>query len=227
MKTLPQCGHDQWVECYCNPLCHICQEPCRRKLDCGHPCTNKCGMRCTLNCEVEVEKILHCKHAAVLQCNKSIDDVMCQVEVEKVFPDCGHSIVLPCSMLISKAFCQEMVQRTLRCGHITSMKCSKKVENFKCKTQIKEILKCGHVFEGACNKKGEKCNVPSIKQFSGCKHKMELPCCEELPAQCIERCTITLMCGHPCNGNCSECYQGRMHKPCAYQMSPLPCGHPT
>ena len=227
LKTLPQCGHDQWVECYRNPLDHICQEPCGRKLDCGHPCTDKCGMQCTLNCEVEVEKILHCKHAAVLQCNESIDDVMCQVEVKKFFPDCGHSVVLPCSMPISEVFCQEKVHRTLRCGHIASMKCSKRAEDFKCKMQIKETLKCGHVFEGVCNKKGEKCYVPSVKQFSGCKHKKKLPCCQDLPVQCIERCTVTLMCGHQCSGNCTECYQGRMHKPCAYQMSPLPCGHPT
>ena len=126
LKTLPQCGHKQWVECYRNPLNHICQEPCGRKLKCGHPCTNKCGIRCTFKCEVEVEKILHCKHPLVLQCSESIDGVKCQVEVKKIFPNCGHSVILPCSSPITEAYCKETVHRTLLCGHETFMKCAKK-----------------------------------------------------------------------------------------------------
>ena len=227
LKTLPQCGHEQWVECYRNPCYHICQEPCGRKLKCGHPCTNKCGIRCTFKCEVKVEKILCCKHPVVLQCSEFIDGVICQVEVKKTFPSCGHSVILPCSRSITEAYCQETVHRTLPCGHGTFMKCAKRVEDFKCKTNIKVILKCGHVFEGPCNKKDEKCNKLSVKQFAGCSHKMKLPCSEDLPGQCIEKCGVTLMCGHQCSGNCSDCYQGRMHKPCAYQMPPLLCGHPT
>ena len=227
LKTLPQCGHDQWVKCYRNPIYHICQESCDRKLSCGHPCTKLCGMRCTSKCKVEVEKILHCKHPVVLQCSESIDNVICQIEVEKIFPVCKHSVVLPCSVPISEVNCQVKVHRTLLCGHKIFMKCSIKIEDFKCNSQIKISLNCGHVFEGLCCKKDEKCKVLSVKKFPGCGHKIKLPCCEDLPAQCVEKCNATLLCGHPCSGNCSECYQGRMHKPCGYQMSPLPCGHPS
>ena len=227
LKNLPQCGHDQWVQCYRNPIYHTCQEPCNRKLSCGHPCTNKCGMRCTTKCEVEVPKILHCKHTVVLLCSESIDNVMCQIEIEKTFPVCGHSIVLPCCLPISEENCQVKVHRTLPCGHKTFMKCSIQIKDFKCNSKIKISLNCGHVFEGLCYKKDEKCKVLSVKKFPGCGHQIKLPCHEDIPAQCAEKCNATLLCGHQCSGNCSECHQGRLHKPCAYHMSPLPCGHPS
>ena len=44
---------------------------------------------------------------------------------------------------------------------------------------------------------------------------------------CNVKCTTKLLCGHQCTGTCSECYEGRMHKSCPFQMFPLPCGHPT
>ena len=227
LKTLPQCGHDQLVECYRNPIYHICEEPCKRKLDCGHPCTNKCGIYCTVKCEAKVGKILHCKHRIILPCSESIDSVECQMEVKKIFPDCKHPVVLPCSKPISKVYCQENVYKILPCDHGTYMKCSKRVEDIKCKTPIKVSLSCGHMYEGVCNKRNEKCSVLTVKQFPGCKHKIKLPCCEDLPPQCLEKCNVTLLCGHQCSGNCSDCHQGRMHKPCAFQMCTLPCGHIT
>ena len=227
LKTLPQCGHEQWVECYRNPIYHICQEWCDRKLSCGHPCTNKCGVRCTSKCKVEVEKILHCKHPMVLQCSESIDNMTCQTKVEKIFPDCGHSAILKCSTSISKAYCKVEVCRTLACGHETTMECSKKIEGLKCNSYIEISLNCGHIFKGICSKKDKECKLLSVKQFPGCGHTLELPCCKDLPAKCVEKCNVTLLCGHPCSGNCSECYQGRMHRTCAYQMAPLPCSHPT
>ena len=200
VKTLPQCGHKQLVACYRDPQTYLCQIPCERKLPCQHPCTNKCGVPCTTNC---------------------------MVEVKKQFPNCIHTTIQPCSTSIDTVFCQEKIHRKLPCGHSTFMKCSKSVESFKCKTLVKVRMKCGHVFEGKCSKQNEKCNELTEKQFQKCGHKMKLPCHESLPTYCKEKCTVKLLCGHRCTGSCSECYEGRMHKPCIHQMFPLPCGHPT
>ena len=200
VKILPQCGHKQSVACYRDPHTHICQVPCEKKLSCGHPCTNKCGVPCTTNC---------------------------MVKVEKSFTNCDHNSMLPCSTSISEVYCQEKVHRTLPCGHSTFMKCSKGVDSFKCKAHVRMHLKCGHMFEGMCSKQNEKCTVLTEKTFQDCGHKMKLPCHEFLPSKCEVKCSVKLLCGHLCTGSCSECYAGRMHKECSFQMFPLPCGHPT
>ena len=199
VKILPQCGHQQSVACYRDPSTHTCQASCKKKLPCGHPCTNKCGESCTLTCAVEVSK---------------------------KFTNCAHTIVVSCSTSIDKVYCQEKVHRELPCGHSTFMKCSKSVDNFKCKTQVEVRLNCGHMFEGKCYQQNEKCTVPTEK-IQKCGHKMILPCHESLPTNCTVKCTVKLLCGHQCTGNCTECYEGRMHKACTFQMFPLPCGHPT
>ena len=200
VKILPQCGHKQSVACYCDPHTHTCQVPCEKKLPCGHPCTNQCGVPCTTNC---------------------------MVEVEKSFTNCDHSIMLPCSTSINDVYCQEKVHKILPCGHSTFMKCSKSVDSFKCRAHVRMQLKCGHMFEGKCNKQNEKCTILTEKTFQDCGHKIKLPCHECLPSKCEVKCSMKLLCGHLCTGNCSECYAGRMHKECPFQMFPLPCGHPT
>ncbi|XP_065913466.1 NFX1-type zinc finger-containing protein 1-like [Dysidea avara] len=228
LKTLPKCGHEDLVECYRNPLFHSCLHPCEKKLSCGHPCTSKCGEQCTAYCKVEVlKKFSKCGHFKSLPCGEDINAVLCEVEVNKKFPGCEHFIVLPCSKPINDVYCQEQVHRTLPCGHGTFMKCSKSPVNFKCKTHVKKTLRCGHIFEGKCCKADEHCTKLSNKTFPMCGHKVKLPCCEDLPPKCTEKCTTKLLCGHRCTGDCTECHQGRMHKPCSFNMFSLPCGHPS
>ena len=199
VKILPQCGHQQLVACHRDPSTHTCQANCEKKLPCGHPCTNKCGESCTSTCAVEVSK---------------------------KFTNCAHTIVVSCSTSIDKVYCQEKVHRELPCGHSTFMKCSKSVNNFKCKTQVEVRLNCGHMFKGKCYQQNEKCTVLTEK-IQKCGHKMKLPCHDSLPTNCTVKCTVKLLCGHQCTGNCTECYEGRMHKACTFQMFPLPCGHAT
>ena len=199
VKILPQCGHKQLVACHRDPHTHTCQASCEKKLPCRHPCTNKCGEPCT---------------------------TQCTMKVEKKFPNCGHTTMQPCSKPISEVFCQEVVYRVLPCDHKVAMKCSKSVDNIKCKAPVEVVLKCGHVFKGKCHNQNEKCTMLTEK-IQKCGHKLKLPCHESLPAKCTVKCTVKLLCGHQCTGNCSECYEGRMHKACTFQMFPLPCGHPT
>ena len=228
LKTLPRCGHQDLVPCYLNPMLHDCSHPCEKKLSCGHPCTNKCGIPCTAYCTVEVRKRFpKCGHYILLPCGKDINEVSCEVEIEKQFCDCEHSIVLPCSKPIDEEYCQVKVHRTLPCGHGTFMKCSKSPVNVRCKSHVKITLKCGHTFEGKCCKADEQCTKLSNKTFPMCGHKVKLPCFEDLPPKCTEKCTTKLLCGHQCTGNCTECHQGRMHKPCSFNMFSLPCGHPA
>jgi len=228
LKVLPRCGHQDLVQCYRDPALHACSHPCEKKLFCDHPCTNKCGVPCTTYCTVKVrKKFPKCGHYILLPCGKDINEVSCEVEIEKQFHDCEHSIVLPCSKPIDEVYCQVKVHRILPCGHGTFMKCSKSPSNFKCKTHVKKTLKCGHTFEGKCCKTDEKCTKLSEKTFPMCGHKIKLPCFEDLPPRCAEKCTTKLLCGHRCTGDCNECHQGRMHKPCSFNMFSLPCGHPS
>ena len=200
VKILPQCGHKQLVACYRDPQSHICQVPCEKSLRCGHPCTNICGAPCTTDC---------------------------RVEVKKKFPNCIHTTIQPCSASMDEVYCQEKVHKQLPCGHSTFIKCSKSIESFKCKANVEVPLKCGHVFKGKCHKRNEKCVVLTVKTMKICGHKKKLPCHESLPDDCDVKCPTKLLCGHQCVGTCSECYEGRMHKACSFQMFPLPCGHPT
>ena len=228
LRNLPHCGHEHSLPCCFDPNEYRCPSPCNRNLICGHPCTNKCGMDCTTYCKVKIEKkFSKCKHSVVLPCSKNTEEIKCLRKVVKKFSGCGHDIELPCSVSADEVSCQEGVCRQLPCGHEKLVKYSSDVPSLKCRIRIKKNLKCGHTFEGKCYKSNSKCTKLSEKTFPLCGHKLKLPCFEDLPVDCTVKCVTKLLCGHQCTGNCTECHQGRMHKPCAFHVFSLPCGHPA
>ena len=227
LKTLPRCGHEHSFPCYLLPDYYSCPSPCKRKLRCGHICTNKCGKPCNTRCKLKVEKTFPgCGHTLGLRCDIDINIVKCQVEVTKHFASCEHTTVLQCSESVDESSCQEIVQRLLPCGHKRVMKCSQSILDFKCKIHVKKVLKCGHIFEGKCYN-ASKCPKLTVKTLPACGHKIKLPCFKDVLPKCTVKCTTKLLCGHQCTGNCGDCYQGRMHKPCSFHVYSLPCGHPA
>ena len=227
LKTLSPCGHEHLLPCHVKPDFYPCSSPCDRKLVCGHTCTNICCKPCIRRCKLKVEKKFpRCGHTLELRCDQDINKFKCQVKVTKRFSDCEHTIVLPCSEPIHDIFCQEMVHRLLPCGHKRLMKCSQAISSFKCKIHVKKVLKCGHMFEGKCYNSNS-CPKLIVKTLPECGHRIKVPCHEDCLPKCSVKCTTKLLCGHPCTGNCSDCHQGRMHKPCSFHVYSLPCGHPA
>ncbi|KAG7478317.1 hypothetical protein MATL_G00079120, partial [Megalops atlanticus] len=70
-KVIPHCGHKQMVPCYKDPLDFICQEPCGKRLKCGHRCATACGDACTARCMVTVTVELPCGHRQEDPCHYS------------------------------------------------------------------------------------------------------------------------------------------------------------
>ena len=131
-------------------------------------------------------------------------------------------------IIVKQTLCQKRVRKQLPCarGHKRFVKCSDNILSLRCKVHVKETLDCGHIFEGKCYKlNSNKCSKLSEKTFPLCGHKIMSPCSEDLPKECTKKCTVKLLCGHHCTGNCTECHQGRMHKPCSFHVHSLPCGH--
>ena len=253
-RQFPNCKHNITLPCS-TPIAKInCQEEVPRQLPCGHEVSMKCSESVKkYKCKTKVEKQCpNCKHSVTLSCSTPVDKVSCQemvikqlpcghktdlvkcsekvecqIKVEKKFPNCKHYTTLLCSEPIDKADCMKTVKKKLPCGHKVETKCYKSVNQLKCQQKSKVTLECGHTFDQECGKPIEKCTKMVSKKFPLCAHEIKMKCCNDLPPNCIAKCTVKLLCGHRCNGNCTVCCQGRMHKACPFQMFPLPCGHRT
>ena len=60
-----QCGHRSTRLCCEDAATKVCQFPCSRQIECGHPCTNKCGQLC-----VAKEKCKQCKKLREIEMEK-------------------------------------------------------------------------------------------------------------------------------------------------------------
>ena len=228
LKKLP-CGHETLMDCSKSVDKHKCQFKLKKKFsNCKHSITLPCSTPIDkVSCVEEVLKQLPCGHGTLMKCSEKINEYKCQIEVKKEFPFCKHHIMLPCSTPINEVSCQKKVPKTLSCGHTAYAKCYISTDQLKCQHKSKVALECGHMFTEKCGKPIEKCSVLVSKAFPLCGHKIKIECGDALPPNCTVKCNVKLLCGHQCIGNCTECYQGRMHKTCPFQMFPLPCGHHT
>ena len=253
-KQFPDCKHSIFLPCSTSINTVSCQEEVSRTLSCGHEAVMKCcenvekykckhkvekkfpncehtiSMLCgnpidKKSCKAKITKELPCGHEALMKCSDKASEYKCEEKVKKKFSNCNHHITLPCHVPIDEVRCEEKVNKKLKCGHRVTTKCYVDVSQLKC--QQKSNLECGHTYDQKCSKPIEKCLQKVSKKFPLCSHKMKLRCCDDLPPNCTARCTVKLLCGHQCTGNCLKCFQGRMHKACPFHMFPLPCGHPT
>ena len=180
-----------------------CQEPCRKRMKCGHVCEKLCHVyncndqKCFKSCYKLFSPCGHpCKKLCYEDCGK------CQVLVEKKLP-CGH-IKKKCKCSENEYFikCNEKCERKLSCGHDCKLKCYENCESIACKVMVEKILPCGHKNKVECGKKS-----------------YELIC--------QEICQKDLECGHKCKGTCGECLEGTLHIKCESICGKvLPCGHP-
>ncbi|XP_063766744.1 NFX1-type zinc finger-containing protein 1 isoform X2 [Eleginops maclovinus] len=240
-KIVPQCEHTQKIPCHQDPEKFVCQEPCIKLLDCGHPCVASCGESCTSYCKKKVTLTLKCGHSQSGECfyTHSKEKPECRTACMEGLI-CGHVCKGSCGKCYQGRFhcaCSHQCDRLLICSHkcmepCTSdcPPCQKPCEN--CCVHSKCMKPCGQ----PC----APCNEPCAWQ---CPHqscsKLCHESCDRLP--CNQPCAMTLDCGHPCIGLCgdkcpskcrichhdvvTEIFFGTEDEPDAYFIQLQDCGH--
>jgi hypothetical protein len=180
-----------------------CLEKCQHRLECGHACPQMChpngheNFKCEKPCANNVYGCDVSGHKCIKLCHETCD-LICQYPVDKIL-ECGHPITLACCDDVNIAKCKEQCVKTLVCGHRCQAACSASCTN-KCMELVKKTdLSCGHENTMACSATQKDCRVP---------------------------CNTLLECGHPCDGRCGQCIQGRVHVKCVKKCNRnLVCSH--
>ncbi|XP_071615637.1 NFX1-type zinc finger-containing protein 1 [Heliangelus exortis] len=205
-KTISKCGHLQMVPCSTPDSEFLCQEPCQKKLNCGHTCNNFCGQECT-KCPELVTVTLKCGHNQKVKCwiteeMKLGKPVECKTKCS-VTLECGHVCSGYCHTCFEGRFhkpCNSPCKRFLVCSH----KCQQ-----SCVTECPPCqLECqNHCIHSRCKKKcGERCFPCAEPCEWQCQHYQCTNLCSE-PCnrpRCNVPCAKMLRCGHPCIGFCGE-----------------------
>ncbi|NXO14592.1 ZNFX1 protein, partial [Oriolus oriolus] len=198
-KTISRCGHRQMVPCHIPEREFKCLEPCQKKLNCGHRCTNSCGQTCTAFCPEQVTATLKCGHKQKVACG--ITRMGCEEAVK----------------------CESECSVTLACGHVCSGSCHTCFGgrfHKACNRPCTRILVCSHKCQEPCTTECPPCEkvCQNYCIHSKCKKKCWescVPCAEPCEWQC-QHYQCTNLCSEPCN-------RPRCNVPCAKK---LPCGHP-
>ncbi|KAF9023025.1 P-loop containing nucleoside triphosphate hydrolase protein [Hymenopellis radicata] len=225
------CGHT------CPSVCHPdldqharmkCHEPCQR-ITCPrqHPCSRECGDNCGL-CQFPMYKVLlPCGHIkAKVFCHEfdDLQDVQCNVVVEKTLPHCEHTASVPChrepESVRCRAICKGIMACCSRACSSTCDECctlttaalspqpSSRIPRTTHRTHpCERLLYCQHRCGRDCSQDHECNNTCSEKCRQTCSHhSCKKPCSEPCPP-CMEPCSW--MCGHgnicarlPCNEPC-------------------------
>ncbi|PKU35329.1 hypothetical protein llap_14368 [Limosa lapponica baueri] len=199
-KTISKCGHLQMVPCSTPDSDFICQEPCQKKLNCGHTCNKFCGQECTKWCPELVTVTLKCGHDQQVKC--------------WVTEEMKHGKPVECKMKCSV---------TLQCGHVCSGSCHTCFEgrfHKQCNSPCKRVLVCSHKCQQPCTTECPPCQLECQNRciHSRCKKKCGencFPCAEPCEWQC-QHYQCTNLCSEPCN-------RPRCNVPCAKLLR---CGHP-
>ena len=155
---IESCNHLNNIECYLTsyPIQIICQEPCSKRLPCGHICSGTCGkcLQGTLHirCLQKCLKRLICGHLCNQKCssecickekyNYLCKHQKCTKNCYKIKYKCSDTCLRECNHSSCKKRCDEI--------------CDKKPCNKRCELR----MKCGHQCYGLC---GEICpNVCEI-----------------------------------------------------------------
>ncbi|KAM4842523.1 NFX1-type zinc finger-containing protein 1 [Thomomys bottae] len=173
-----------------------CSLPCEFRLSCGHVCTRAChpydSAHKEFQCMKPCQKVIcpdghRCPQVCFQECQP------CQVKVPKTIPQCGHEQMVPCSLPALAFCCQEPCPKVLRCGHKCTHPCGEDCVRL-CSEMVTVKLKCGHSQQVKCG------HVEDLKY--------------DLPVKCTVKCGTVLDCGHPCQGSCHSCFEGRFHEHC-------------
>ena len=226
-KVLPCRGkHYLEMHCYEDPSTFTCKEPCRKSLDCGHPCPGLCREDCRANrCNRKIGKAFPCGHRGKVYCFEA-KTAICKARCNRQRHPCKHVCHGFCGEPCSKHPCMVTVVRALPCGHRIKVPCSYPQNNVQCPALCKVKLQCGHECYGCCGycqQRGshEPCRQPCHRLLV-CSHRCEAKCGEPCPP-CFKPCRR--LCPHrKCKKRCSEpckpCQQ-----PCAWTCPHYQCNN--
>ena len=146
------CNHNNNIECYLSsyPMKIICQEPCLKRLPCGHVCTGTCGkcLQGTLHitCNQKCLNRLICGHLCAQDCSS---ECFCKEKCEKI---CVHK---KCDKNCYEICNNCEVKCTRECRHsFCKNKCDELCNIIPCNKRCEKKMKCGHQCYGLC---GERC----------------------------------------------------------------------
>ena len=224
VKTIPQCGHEQTVQCYIDPREIICQVKCEKTLqDCEHRCNDVCGRPCTRYCKVVCSKLLPCGHEKNMSCFEDPKiNSECNRNCNKIL-DCGH----PCSKKCKeKCHCNTPIEVELPCKHQINVLCPEKDQPLRCIEKCQRELQCGHECPGLCC---EECTTYQCKRvvekLLPCEHNKLIPCyLDPHYITCQELCQKKCLRGHSCQ---QRCHFGTPCKDCkvVVNMTMSSCKH--
>ena len=221
------CGHSQVEACSKDVSKIECNNPCNRKFSCGHRCQQKCFQPCNPICNTKVTKIRNCGHVIQVPCHQNPDNIPCNEPCPLLLP-CKHKCTKSCGTYCDQ-MCSTKVTKKLECGHIVEVACGENLSTYKCQVEGKFTLPCKHKLNKRI-KCHERVSIECKKQVQTilpCAHEANIPCHKSGKWTCRRPCNAILACGHHCKGNCSSCYQGRLHVTCkeVRNLVRLPCGH--
>ncbi|XP_022127667.2 NFX1-type zinc finger-containing protein 1 [Pieris rapae] len=254
-KARMNCGHvcEKWCHVKSDPDHEQtkCEKPCaNKKKGCtltseiesesvAHQCQNMCYEECD-ECKVEVTKRrTTCRHSEKVPCNVDINTIQCKKKCARKLK-CNHFCKKLCNEQCGD--CDQEVDKVIPgCNHVVRVQCSIVPTEDHCTQKCKRLLECGHECLKQCN---QPCDVRECEEFSNqsttglCGHKIIIPCKmakndpndpkfkKKLLRYCKFPCSAVLSCDHRCEGSCSECYQFRLHAPCAAKCNKdIICGH--
>uniref|UniRef100_A0A8D0KWH1 Zinc finger NFX1-type containing 1 n=1 Tax=Strix occidentalis caurina TaxID=311401 RepID=A0A8D0KWH1_STROC len=206
-KTISKCGHLQMVPCSISDTEFLCQEPCQKKLNCGHTCNKFCGQECTKRCPELVTVMLKCGHNQQVKCWMT-EEMKHEMPVEcktkcSVMLKCGHVCSGSCHTCFEGRFhkpCNSPCKRFLVCSHKCQQPCT--TECPPCQLECQN-----HCIHSKCKKKcGERCFPCAEPCEWRCQHYQCTNLCSEPCSRprCNVPCAKLLCCGHPCIGLCGE-----------------------
>ncbi|CBY34431.1 unnamed protein product, partial [Oikopleura dioica] len=189
-----------------------CPDPCSMIFECGHPCPKTChdpkdDTHEKFQCEKKCERA--CKKCNGKSCkDKCFEDCKtCVLPVQKALP-CSHWKKVACNIPAEEVKCETKCKRKLSCGHNCKLLCWQDCKSGKCLQIVEKSLPCGH--KGLVGK--VECRVRDA--FFG------------VSESCVSPCRSILECGHPCDGNCTDCFGGLFHKSCSKICEQAKvCGH--
>ncbi|TFK44429.1 hypothetical protein BDQ12DRAFT_672980 [Crucibulum laeve] len=217
------CGHVCPYKCHPDDPNHItvtCSQVCRKLCVRGHPCTRECSQQCGPCMFSSPDIELPCGHACPLvPCFllDNLEQVTCNVMVEKTLPNCEHIVPLKCSEDPVNYIC------TARCNGIMSC-CGRNCGSscYGCRT-----LPGNASVEGERTQRRNHTQHPCDKLLY-CGHRCPKACSQD--HECVTKCTepcrqecIHAQCRQNCSTPCSPCQEKCTWK-CQHYICPLPCG---
>ena len=221
-KIMQTCGHDQNMPCSTSPLTVLCNSPCSKSCQNGHPCQKACYEYCG-RCNVEVEKVIpKCNHKQMVPCFMQPELFECKAPCLKLCQNNLHPCPRLCSQSCGK--CRVMVPKTLlTCGHTVNIRCFKEPDPAKCRGECEKQCPNGlHKIKKLCPENWPLCQEKVVRKLPKCSHSIEVPCFEDpstifCEKPCEKFCEFGHKCLKLCHENCA---------PCVVKIEKtLPCGH--